>query len=119
MMKQTLFTAIAWVLFAANATAAQLFMFESDNCHYCQQWHAEIGHIYPKTAESEFAPLVLHDISEPRPEGVEFKTRIVFTPTFVLVADGLELDRIEGYPGEDFFWGLLGMILKEHLNYEN
>ena len=26
----------------------------------------------------------------------------------------VEVDRIEGYPGEDFFWGLLGQMLKAH-----
>ena len=34
-------------------------------------------------------------------------------PTFVLVEDGRELGRIEGYPGEDFFWGLLGKLLEK------
>ena len=35
-----------------------------------------------------------------------------FTPTFVLVRDGQEIDRIEGYPGQDFFWSLLAMMLQ-------
>ena len=37
----------------------------------------------------------------------------VFTPTFVLVREGRELARIEGYPGEDFFWGLLAAMLRD------
>ena len=43
-----------------------------------------------------------------------FTKRINFTPTFILVNDGAELGRIEGYLGEDFFWALLGMLLKGH-----
>ena len=39
---------------------------------------------------------------------------IRFTPTFVLVDDGREIGRIEGYPGEDFFWGLLERLLLQH-----
>ena len=27
--------------------------------------------------------------------------------------DGNEVSRIEGYPGEDFFWGLLGRMLSD------
>jgi hypothetical protein len=27
--------------------------------------------------------------------------------------EGQEAGRIEGYPGEDFFWGLLGRMLEE------
>ncbi|MBL3206218.1 thioredoxin family protein, partial [Klebsiella pneumoniae] len=30
-----------------------------------------------------------------------------YTPTFILVDGGREIGRIEGYPGADFFWGLL------------
>ena len=35
------------------------------------------------------------------------------TPLFVLVDRGHEIGRIRGYPGEDFFWGLLGALMKK------
>ena len=34
-----------------------------------------------------------------------------FSPTFVLTDGGREIGRIEGYPGEDFFWGLLEAMM--------
>ena len=37
----------------------------------------------------------------------------VFTPTFILLQNGVEVDRIEGYASEDFFWGLLGQALEK------
>ena len=43
--------------------------------------------------------------------GFAFATPVVLTPTFVLMEDGAEAGRIEGYPGEDFFWGLLGQMI--------
>jgi hypothetical protein len=49
---------------------------------------------------------------------MSFARPVVFTPTFVLVEDGQELARIEGYPGEDFFWGLLARMLEEHTDYD-
>jgi hypothetical protein len=42
-----------------------------------------------------------------------------FTPTFVLVADGREVGRITGYPGEDFFWGLLQRLIEAHDRAQN
>ena len=36
---------------------------------------------------------------------------LTFTPTFAVVENGWEVGRIRGYPGDDFFWGLLGQIL--------
>lgn len=32
---------------------------------------------------------------------------------FILVEGDREIGRIRGYPGEEHFWGLLGMFLKQ------
>ena len=53
------------------------------------------------------------DIADPIPAGLKITTDTQFTPTFVLVKDGVEQSRIIGYPGEDFFWGLLDRMLKQ------
>jgi hypothetical protein len=82
-------------------------------------WHAEVGsEKYASTSEGAFAPLRLIDLHEPRPADIAFASPLRITPTFVLVDEGRELARIEGYPGEDFFWGLLGMMLKAHTEYD-
>ena len=47
------------------------------------------------------------------PDGITFKSRANFTPTFILVEGGEEIGRIEGYPGEHFFWPMLGQLLKK------
>ncbi len=90
----------------------RLLMAEEPGCVWCERWNKEIGPIYPKTTEGDIAPLQRYDILSP-PVGVELTRRVVFTPTFILVRDGQELGRIEGYPGEDFFWGLLGQLMEQ------
>ncbi|MEM9440101.1 MAG: hypothetical protein AAGA73_06620 [Pseudomonadota bacterium] len=91
---------------------AELVMFESKICEWCDAWHAEIGPIYPKTDEGKRAPLRTVDIHDARPGDLTDIDGIRFTPTFVLLADdGHEVGRINGYPGEDFFWGLLGELI--------
>lgn len=94
------------------ASAAELVMFEAAYCEWCETWNEEIGPIYPKTAEGRAAPLRRVDIDAPRPDDLRTINGIVFTPTFVLVHEGQEIGRINGYPGEDFFWGLLGALLE-------
>ena len=89
-----------------------LLMAEEDGCYWCARWNEEISAQYPKTAEGQAAPLRRYDLYSESPD-VDFARRVRFTPTFILVRDGTELGRIEGYPGEDFFWGLLGMMLEE------
>lgn len=87
-----------------------LLMVEQTGCTYCARWHAEVAPEYPTTPEGRFAPLRRVDLRD-LPDDVTFRTRPVYTPTFVLLRDGEEVGRIEGYPGEDFFWGLLGHLL--------
>lgn len=111
-----------WVLaaFAVLAVAApvqaemQLLMFEEAGCVWCARWHAEVGDAYALTPEGQAAPLQQLDLHDGVPEAYVLVSRPRFTPTFVLVRDGAELGRIEGYPGEDFFWGLLGRLIEEN-----
>ena len=91
----------------------RLIMAEEEGCMWCARWNAEIAPIYPKTTEGKSAPLRRMDVKAPPPDDLTFKTAPHYTPTFILVDNGQEIARIEGYPGEDFFWGLLGVMLKQ------
>ncbi|MCB1333108.1 MAG: thioredoxin family protein [Roseivivax sp.] len=107
-----------WFALAGAALADPiLVMVEQAGCAYCAMWNEKIAPIYPKTPEGKFAPLVRADLRADPPEGVTYARRVNYTPTFILVDDGKELARIEGYPGEDFFWGLLGMMLEAHTEF--
>ena len=108
-----LFTALLAATFAlaTPARALELVMVEQEGCVYCEQWNEEIGPIYPKTAEGRFAPLRRVDLYEMDASHITFARDVNFTPTFVLVEDGKELTRLEGYPGDDFFWPMLDRML--------
>ena len=93
--------------------AAELVMFEQDGCVWCDRWHAEIGPIYAKTEEGKRAPLRPVDINKPIPDDLKDIVIERFTPTFMIVEDGVELGRIRGYPGDEFFWFLLNEALDE------
>ena len=104
--------ALMWLAPTVSMSDVRLLMAEEQGCIYCARWNAEIADIYPKTPEGQAAPLVRYDLhAEEAPADLAVKVR--FTPTFILVKDGVETGRIEGYPGEDFFWGLLGMLLEQ------
>lgn len=100
-----------WASIAMAET--RLVMVEEHGCIWCARWNDEISEIYPKTAEGAAAPLQRMDIHAKRPDDITFSRSLYYTPTFVLVVDGKETARIEGYPGEDFFWGLLGKMLAQ------
>ncbi|TCP42451.1 thioredoxin family protein [Rhodovulum marinum] len=113
------FAALLWAgaatLALTGAARAELVlaMFERAGCTYCMAWDREIGPIYPKTTEGAVAPLRRIDLGQRLPEDIDLVSKPQFTPTFVLLRDGVEVQRLEGYPGEDFFWWLIGEMLKK------
>jgi len=111
-------TAVAAVLLAGlfstlPALSAELIMLEQPGCVWCKRWNEEIGVAYPKTAEGTRAPLRRVDITDAWPEDLEMVAQERLTPTFILVSDGVEIDRLRGYPGEHFFWPLLAAMLEK------
>lgn len=111
MIRKTLVTLVASVLPVIAWAETSLVMVEQLGCVYCQAWDKDISTIYPLTDEGKAAPLIRIQLRAPVPEGMTFLRPAAFTPTFVLLKDGSEIGRIEGYPGEDFFWALLGQML--------
>ena len=92
----------------------RLLMIEQAGCVYCRMWNHDLAPIYPKTPEGQIAPLERADLHKPLPEGVTLtKGKPIYTPTFVLLDEGTEINRIEGFASEDFFWGLLGQALRQ------
>ncbi len=113
---QSLFLSLALGLAAAGlgaqgAAAAELVMLERPGCVWCQRWHQEIAPEYPKTAEGQQAPLRRVDVTGPWPADLAGISSDRYTPTFIVVEDGVEVGRLRGYPGEDFFWPLLAEML--------
>lgn len=94
-----------------HTSPVQLVMFEQRGCVYCLRWDQDVSVEYPLTAEGRAAPLRRLDLHEALPADVALARPVTYTPTFVLLVDGAEAGRIEGYPGEDFFWGLLQALL--------
>ena len=97
----------------STARAAELVMFERAGCAWCEAFDREIAPIYGKTEEGLRAPLRRVDTARPVPPDLAFIETERLTPLFVLVDRGREIRRIRGYPGEDFFWGLLGALVKK------
>jgi hypothetical protein len=113
-------TLLVSTLLAAHSLplmAAELVMVEQTGCEWCARWNREIAPIYPKTSEGEFAPLRRVDLRD-LPDDLKITRRVNFTPTFLIVEDGHEIARLEGYPGEDFFWPILAQMLADHVGFK-
>lgn len=96
----------------AQADAAELLLFETDGCYWCDLWKDEVGDYYHKTREGSIAPLRIVDMDEDIPADLAFVGPVRASPTFVLIDRGRELARIVGYAGEDGFWTLMDRALE-------
>lgn len=118
MLRRFFFIALIGLgVLAARAEALELVMVERQGCSYCVAWKETIGPAYPNTEMGQFAPLRMVDIKDTLGDDIQFDGRILFTPTFVLVSEGREIGRIEGHPGDHFFWGMLEQLLRERAGY--
>lgn len=97
---------------AGAAGAAELLMFRRAGCPWCAQWDREIGPIYDKTEIGRRARLRMINLDRDD-HNIRTRRSVIYSPTFILVEAGQEIDRIEGYPGDAFFWGLLEELLKK------
>jgi len=100
------------MLSPVSVKAAELVMFESEGCYWCETWREEVGVIYAKTGESKVLPLRRVDLDEDLPADLADVPSLYYTPTFVIMENGNETARITGYPGEDFFWQFLDEIIE-------
>lgn len=93
------------------AGAAELLMLEQPGCTWCARFNAEIAPAWPKTAEGRRASLRRVDITEKWPIDLADVQKERFTPTFVLMDEGVEVGRLRGYVGDEFFWFAIGELL--------
>jgi hypothetical protein len=96
----------------AQVGAAELLMYRRAGCPWCLAWRQAIGPVYPKTELGRQLPLRLVDLADEAQPQVSLARPVRYSPTFVVVEEGREIGRIEGYPGEAFFWGLLDKLAR-------
>ena len=98
---------LALTLIAPNKIAAadsRLIMVTSDHCSYCQAWELDVGKVYDKSPYATSLPLTRVEIGSKMPGGVTFERPVVGTPTFLIIHNGQEIDRQNGYIGAEMFW---------------
>lgn len=94
----------ACLMSVAPANAAELLMYRSAGCPWCAAWDRQVGAVYSKTEIGRRIPVRFVAMDGTPRADVQLRSRVRYSPTFVLVEDGREVARIEGYPGEAFFW---------------
>jgi thioredoxin-related protein len=103
---------------AGDGGQRALVMYRRRGCPWCAAWDRAVAPSYPRSDLGRLFPLVEVDLDREGDGGYDLARPVRYTPTFVLAEDGRELARIEGYPGEDFFWARLERLVEENLGRE-
>ena len=104
---------LAAVLPAAAEPGLRLLMAEKKDCVYCLAWDRNVGPGYGASAAGRAAPLMRVDIHGPYPDGLVLERRPFVTPTFILLDDGVEIGRLEGYMTAQQFHAALNGLLAQ------
>lgn len=100
------------VLAPAAAGAADLVYVWEPGCPYCRAFDRRIAPVYGRTEEGRRLPLLRVEKAELDRSALKLDRPVRYTPTFILVDDAREIGRIEGYPGEEFFFPMLSRLIE-------
>ena len=105
-------------------SAYELLMFSVSKCIYCIKFNEEVAPYYNKTIYAETLPLIIIDNAD-IPEW--FQTayeegriqEIKGTPTFIIFDEEsqVEIERIVGYSGKEWFYERIAYWVKHHEEY--
>lgn len=94
-----------------RGATVELVVFEHTNCTYCQVFRSDVAPRYAVGTQAERAPLRYINIEQAGTDGMGLNGSIHMVPTFVLMKDGREVDRIVGYWSPDNFFKMVAYML--------
>ena len=114
---KTLLTALLLLGASAAASSAELYYFFDHKCGACQKFDREVGGHYSLTQEGQQAPIKKVEFQEwrqlePKPYADVLAKPVFATPTFVMVHEGKEIERLTGYSNDELFW-----LAMQHMLY--
>ena len=86
---------------------AEVLVFEAAGCRYCVAFRDNLGARYLSSTTNTAAPLRYIDATRLDPNAFQLRTEITIVPTIVLMQDGREVDRVEGYPVSEALFGMV------------
>ena len=91
--------------------SAELLVFEIAKCGHCVRFREQFGPRYARSKANLAAPMRFIDIAQQDPDAFPLSSLITVLPTLVLMRDGREVDRLEGYPLPDLVFGMVKRAL--------
>lgn len=91
--------------------AVELVVFEHQDCTYCRAFRSDTLPLYRSNGQDVRAPVRFVRVEHSDTSTLNLNGRIEMVPTFVLMQNGRELGRIEGYWAPDNFFKMLSHLM--------
>ena len=91
---------------------ARLVLFETEDCAACDLYRREVLPAYWAPGRAPPIGLTLIDVDALGTGGIALRHRLASVPTLVLMVDGREIARVEGYPGRGRFFEILDVMAR-------
>jgi thioredoxin-related protein len=96
--------AIMTMLIKPVLAERELLMITSDSCPFCMAWERDVGQIYNKSTYAKNLPLIRIQFGSSLPENMQLLAEVRGTPTFIILENQKEIDRIVGYSDAEMYW---------------
>ena len=90
-----------------TAPKTEVVVFEIGGCKYCTVFRDNLGARYQASTTNAVAPMRYVDVGRLDPADFQLASDITTVPTIVLMQDGKEIDRVEGYPMSEVLFGMV------------
>jgi len=85
----------------------EVVVFETSNCLLCRLFRRDVAPRYARSRRHRMAPLRYIDVNPRRPPHPGLSEPLAMLPTAVIMKDGAEIARIEGYTGPELFFQMM------------
>ena len=99
-------------LYAPTASAAELVYVEWKDCGYCKVFNRQMAWAYASSSIGRKIPLRRVDILRRWPADLKRVNRPFYTPVFILVENGREVGRFDGYTSRQGFTSNVQRLLQ-------
>lgn len=91
----------------------EIIAFEAQGCTYCAHFRKDIARSYERSERSKRAPVRYLDVKAGEVANLKLAGAITLLPTAVILRDGIEIGRIDGYTGRENFYRVLDTLVPE------
>jgi thioredoxin-like negative regulator of GroEL len=95
-----------------TANTQEIVVFEAENCTYCSAFRSQIPPNYRQSPRAGELPIRFVDVNATGVDRMKLIAPIQMVPTVVMMKNGQEVDRIQGYTGPDLFHQLVTKMLQ-------